>query len=225
MKSPSFGKILVRVPNWVGDAVMAEPALRHLRCFFANAHIAIVARPWVAGLYEGEGLADEIITTHVRGVGSFISECRRLREKGFDAAILLQNAFGAALFARGSGIRTVAGYPTDRRRLLLDPVIPLDPDHKKRHQVHYYLGIASFLELMVNGRNGLTVPGPESLSGDDAVTPRLRATLDARDRAASLLADEGIEGGGRTGAAPLLVLNPGATNSRAKRWLPQRFAE
>jgi heptosyltransferase-2 len=222
-KSTSVGTVLVRAPNWVGDAVMAEPALRRLRGVFSQAHLAIAARPWVAGLYEGEGLADEIIATDVRGVRSFIAECRRLRGRRFDMAVLLQNAFSAALFARASGIRKVAGYPTDGRRVLLNPVIAIDRDHKMRHQVFYYLGIAAFFESLFDGSE-LRVPGGECVAGGDEVTPRLRATPEARERAARLLAREGIESGQQT-SQPLLVLNPGATNSRAKRWLPERFAE
>ena len=54
-------RVMVRVPNWVGDAVMAVPALREMRRIFPGAHITLVARPWVAGLFDGEGLADDVI--------------------------------------------------------------------------------------------------------------------------------------------------------------------
>ena len=40
----------MRATNWLGDAVMSLPAIRAIRQIFPNAHIAIVARPWVAGL-------------------------------------------------------------------------------------------------------------------------------------------------------------------------------
>jgi heptosyltransferase-2 len=54
-------KILVRATNWVGDAVMSIPALRAIRARWSNAEIAILARPWVADLYRGQGYADRII--------------------------------------------------------------------------------------------------------------------------------------------------------------------
>ena len=54
-------KILVRATNWVGDAVMSIPALRAIRARWPNAEIAILARPWVADLYRGQGYADRII--------------------------------------------------------------------------------------------------------------------------------------------------------------------
>jgi len=224
-KATSVGKVLIRAPNWIGDAVMAEPALRRLRGLFRDAHVAIIAPRPVADLYDGEGLADEIIVTNVRGVKSFIRECRRLGRLQFDLAVLLQNAFSAALFAKASGIRRVAGYPTDGRRLLLNPVIALDRNHKAGHQVFYYMRIASGLESALTGAGeGGNPAGGYPIAGEE-VTPRLRATGESRDRAARLLAEQGIESGAQSGRGPLLLLNPGATNSRAKRWLPERFAE
>ena len=47
----AWSKILVRAANWVGDAVLSLPALRAIRESNPQAHIAILARPWVAGLY------------------------------------------------------------------------------------------------------------------------------------------------------------------------------
>jgi heptosyltransferase-2 len=224
IKSTSFRKILVRAPNWVGDAVMAEPAIRRLRSLLSHAHLAILARPGVASLYEGEGLADEIIATDIRGAVDFIRESRQIRNRRFDMAVLLQNAFGAALLSRAAGIRRVAGYPTDRRRLLLDPVIPLAPNYKTSHQVFYYLRIASVLESLLGYREHGDAPADETKFSTEAITPRLSATAEASERAIRLLAGHGIRTG-RPDNAPLLVLNPGATNSRAKQWLPERFAE
>ena len=224
IKSTSLRNILVRTPNWVGDAVMAEPAVRRLRAVLRDAHLAILARPGVASLYEGEGLADEIIATDVRGAVDFMKESRQIRERRFDMAVLLQNAFGAALLSRASGIRRIAGYPTDRRRLLLDPVIPFAPDYKTSHQVFYYLRIALVLESLLGCREDGNATADETELPTDAITPRLSATAEASERAVRLLAGHGIRTG-RPDDAPLLVLNPGATNSRAKQWLPERFAE
>ena len=60
-------KILVRATNWVGDAIMALPALRAVRKRFADAHIAIVARPYVADIYRGQSICDELIAYDPRG--------------------------------------------------------------------------------------------------------------------------------------------------------------
>jgi heptosyltransferase-2 len=205
---------MLRVPNWVGDAVMAVPALRELRRIFSEAKITLVARPWVAGLFEGEGLADELIPMpDGRGFAratNFVSQTRLLRRGRFDLAVLLQNAFGAALLARLAGVKTIAGYPTDRRGALLDLAIPFEPNYKSNHQVRYYLNIAAELERAMTGETHVEI---------ESARPVLNVTDGHRERARLMLRDSGI-----AGAAPILALSPGATNSRAKRWLVDRFA-
>ena len=90
-----MSKLLVRATNWLGDAVMSLPAIRAIRQVFPRAHIAIAARPWVADLYARETSVDRIIPY----TGSRRAFAARLREERFDGAILLQNAFDAALLA------------------------------------------------------------------------------------------------------------------------------
>lgn len=236
---PAPAQIMVRVPNWVGDVVMALPALRELRRIFANAQITLVARPWVAGLFEGEGLADKLISVHdgqsvFQTAINFISEARQLRRESFDMAVLLQNAFGAALQARAGGAKRIAGYATDQRGALLDDVIPFEPHHKSTHQVRYYLNIAAALEKEMTG---------ESHVDFDAAQPRLNVSDDQRELGYRMLKEFGIRDGSATGQfddgdahafaasprhrvtpPPILALSPGATNSRAKRWIAERFA-
>jgi len=52
---------MVRATNWLGDAVMSLPAMRAIRQTFPHAHIAVVARPSVADLYERETAIDRVI--------------------------------------------------------------------------------------------------------------------------------------------------------------------
>src|SRR5688572_22671398 len=151
-------KVMIRVPNWVGDAVMAEPALRQLRRIFNDARITFVARPWVAGLFEGENLYDEVIPApeargFLQSTNQFIKEARTLRGEKFDYGVLLTNSFGTALSARASGIRKVAGYRTDARHVLLHLSIPLDADYRTKHQVLYYLNMARKLEEKLSGES------------------------------------------------------------------------
>src|SRR5262245_46180410 len=133
VKLSSIDRVLIRVPNWVGDLVMALPALRELRRLFAKSHITLAVRPWVAGLLEGEELADDafllpVSSGHLNSAVQFMKIARQLNGM-FDLAVLLQNAFGAALLAKAARIKTIAGYPTDARRSLLDLVIPFQPDY------------------------------------------------------------------------------------------------
>jgi heptosyltransferase-2 len=208
-------KVMIRVPNWVGDAVMAVPALCHLRRIFDDARITLVARPWVAGLFEGEGLADDMIFIEdargpVQSLGRAFKDARRLSGERFDYAVLLQNAFSAALVARLARARNITGYATDARRRLLDHVVDFEPDHKKRHQVFYYLNIASQIEKKLTGASRVDMSQAE---------PRLRVSDERRAEAFEMLERCGL---GRR--ARIVALNPGATNSRAKQWMAERFA-
>ncbi|HTR36180.1 MAG TPA: lipopolysaccharide heptosyltransferase II [Bryobacteraceae bacterium] len=133
----NFSRILVRATNWVGDAVMSLPALQAIRGRFPSAHIAILAKPWVADLYARENLANEVI---LYGGTPIWRMSRELRAHRFDAAILLQNAFEAALVAWLAGIPTRIGYNRDGRGVLLTHAVAVPkPDEIPRHERFYYL--------------------------------------------------------------------------------------
>ncbi|HVF89452.1 MAG TPA: lipopolysaccharide heptosyltransferase II [Blastocatellia bacterium] len=228
MELDSIKRVMVRAPNWVGDAVMAEPALREIRRIFSGARITMLARPWVAGLFEGEDLADDLIAVRdarglTQSVSRFFRESSQVRRERFDLAVLLQNAFGAALIARAGRVRMIAGYPSDGRRALLDLVVPFDADYRTDHQVSYYARIAAEVERRFTGTSLVPV---------EAARPRLRATGEQVEWARRLLAQAGASAGAigdrpivAVGDRPIVALNPGATNSRAKQWLAGRFAE
>jgi heptosyltransferase-2 len=198
---------------------MALPALRELRRIFAGSHITLAARPWVLGLFDGEGLADNLISlTDARGpfkrIAHFIAEAGRLRRERFDCAVLLPNSFGTALTARAGGAKQIAGYATDARRWLLDQVIPFEPGYKTLHQVRYYLNIAAQIETGIAGKNSVDFQHCE---------PRLEVNAEQRQHARSLLEQFGIPTA--AGQSGILAINPGATNSSAKRWPAERFAK
>src|SRR5712664_2977942 len=98
----------MRATNWVGDAIMALPALRAVRKRFPDAEIAIVARPYVADIYRDQEICNQLIPYHPKGLhaGFFGRErlAPELRAQKFDVALLLQNAFDAAWLAWRSNI-------------------------------------------------------------------------------------------------------------------------
>ncbi len=205
---------MIRVPNWVGDAVIAQPALRELRRIFNDAQITYLARSWVAGLFDGENLHDAIIPVtdahrFTQTSTRFWQQAQAIRNARFDYAILLQNAFAAALTARAGGVRNIVGYPTDARRPLLHTVIDFEKDYKTRHQVFYYLHLAAELERHLTGDTQIDFQNAQ---------PRLHATDTSREQARTLLTENDWQAGN------LVAINPGATNSRAKQWLAERFA-
>ena len=99
----SFSRIVVRAPNWIGDAVMGTPALMDLRAAYPNAHITLWARTPIAEMLKGHPGIDDILVydhkgKHKGGLGK-IDLIRALRSGHFDVAVLFQNAFEAALLA------------------------------------------------------------------------------------------------------------------------------
>lgn len=193
--------ILIRGVNWIGDAVMTLPAIRAIRRAYPEAHISVLARPSVAPVYEHLPGIDEVILQHAQHEGIFgrFRMAMELRKKRFTKAILLQNAFGAALTAFLSGIPERIGYDRDGRGFLLTRAIPYKNEDRKMHHIKYYLHLL----------NQAGIPA-------EYEKPALVVTLQERQRARKRLA--GLP-------KPLLGINPGATYGSAKRWYPDRFAE
>jgi heptosyltransferase-2 len=113
--------IAIFLPNWIGDAVMATPAVRALRGHYPHARLVGVLRPYVAGVLEGAPWFDELIFHGRRGPWS----CRwpavawRLRRHRPDLAVLLPNSVRSALVARLGGCRRRIGYRRRGRNFLL----------------------------------------------------------------------------------------------------------
>lgn len=207
MRNESPARIVVRAPNWIGDAVMCEPALRGLRALFPKAEITLLAKPAIAELFIAYPGIDRRLVYNDRGIHAGLSGkwalAGLLRRHQFDLAVLFQNAFEAALIAWLAGIRRRYGYVTDGRAFLLtDPVAR--PDRATLvHQVHYYWDLLKPL--------GLTGAPP---------VPALAVSVDEVNAMNDRLAEAGV------GREDLLVgINPGSTYGGAKRWLPERYAE
>lgn len=200
----AWSKILVRATNWVGDAVLSLPALRAIRERNPQAHLVVLARPWVAGLYAREPFCDE----HIAAPSSFAGRLRLARALGqrrFDAAILLPNSFEAALVARLAGIPERIGYRRDGRGFLLTTAIPPPRAGEiPRHESFYYL------ELL--RRAGIISELPP------AAPILLHGCGEARRVGQERFQSLGFP-------LPVIGISPGAENSRAKQWLPERFAE
>ncbi len=200
-----YERILVRATNWVGDAVMSLPALRALRGRFPQAQISILAKPWVADLYRREPFCDETILYTARELGAKWSLAKKLAERNFDCAILLQNAFEAAAIAWVARIPVRIGYARDGRSALLTQAIAVPRAGEiPAHERFYYL------ELL--RRAGIV----ETVAETDVI--RLDGAEAAREAGMARFRELGFDG-------PVIGVSPGAAYGTAKRWLPERFAE
>jgi heptosyltransferase-2 len=202
-------KILVRATNWLGDAVLSLPAIRALRTAHPQAEIVILARPWVAALYEGERSLDRVIPlTAASGARDWRAKWKlgvQLRKERFDLAVLLPNSFESAAIVWLSGARRRAGYARDGRGFLLTHAVGVPrPGEIPAHERYYYP------ELL--RRAGLIEKLPEI---QEILFDGL---AESRARGEALFAARGI-------GLPVIGVNPGAAFGTAKRWLPERFAE
>jgi len=154
----TFERILVRAPNWLGDVVLALPALRDLRRNFPAARLTVLARPWVADLYRAVPEVEAIQES--RGHGRDVAALRG----AFDLALLLPNSFGSALPAWRAGIPERWGYATDGRGPLLTRSLPVPDDVRGRSQVYYYRSMLAGLGLHVSGAPDTSLHCPEEWS-------------------------------------------------------------
>lgn len=204
-------RILIRATNWVGDAIMALPALRVVREKFARGEIGILARPYVLDIYREQGIADELIPYDSAGEHKGLRGSERLaaqlRERKFDVALLLQNAFDAAWLAWRSKIPERIGYARDGRSFLLTKAVEVPREGEiPAHEKFYYLELVrrvGWLERLPE------VPWIE-----------LKISNEKRDLAEEFLVAAGAQPGRKR-----IAVGAGASYGSAKCWPPERFAE
>jgi heptosyltransferase-2 len=130
------GRILLMAPNWLGDAVMALPAMRALRVAMPDAAIDVAARETIAPVFRLAGFFERVVTLD-RGSGA-----PALSAGGYETAVLFPNSFRAAWLARRAGIAERWGYRTGFRSWLLTrSAVPPE----RVHQVDYYLQLVRAL--------------------------------------------------------------------------------
>lgn len=200
-------RILIRSANWVGDAIMSTPALRSVRRGFPRARITLLAKPWVIPVFENSPDIDEIMVYEAdgrhKGPKGLLRLAADVHRKSFDTAILMQNAFEAALLAFLARIPQRIGFTTDARSLLLTERINTWRPLKKGHLIDYYLGLMRGAGIAAQNKKLLIHITPEE-------------TAEARQFLTEM---------GTTNYQWIVGLNPGAAFGTAKRWLPERYAE
>jgi heptosyltransferase-2 len=198
-------RIFLRLPNWLGDLVMATPAIRAVRRHWPAARIVGGIRRYGAPVLAGLRTLDEIwqLDRAEEKVGFGLrGYARRLREGRFDLAVFFTNSFTSALGPALARIPRRAGYEGDWRGPLLTDRAPRGDRRRPVPMPRYYLDLVSTLGVPPDGDH-YDVP------------------VRAEDRAevARILAELGIDP-----AKPLAALNPGAKFGSSKLWDPAKFA-
>jgi heptosyltransferase-2 len=204
-----FDRILVRMPNWLGDVVMATPLLRTLREAYPRARLDILVQPGGALVLEGVPFVDDVLLYRRKGEHAGLVGMRRmaaeLRARRYELGIVCPNSFSSALLFRLAGVRRRLGWSYGGRGFLLtDRLVPRMRGHRRvpRPMPQYYLDLARHL-------------GCEVLA-EDAV---LAVTPDGEAEADAFMARHGV------GDTPLVGLNVGAAFGPSKHWRADRFGE
>jgi heptosyltransferase-2 len=195
-------RLLVISPNWIGDAVMAQPLLQRLRAAHPGWPIDVLAPPPVAPVWRQMREVDEVIQTTFRHGALQLRErwrlARELKRRGYEAAYVLPNTIKYALIPWFAGIERRIGYKGESRHGLIN--VMHHDDVPPRPMVPFYAALA-------NAPGAPLVPAPKPAL---QVTPAQVAAACAK--------------AGLAPERPLVVFAPGAEFGSAKRWPPGHFA-
>jgi heptosyltransferase-2 len=198
------GTVAIRAPNWIGDAVLAIPAIAALADRFADRAVLVLARGAVAPLFVGLPRIDSVRRVADGGADRLASVRRALGGERPELGIALPHSFASAVELAAAGTRTLWGFGGPLRKLVLDVALP--PRWLAgRHRWEAY----ALLAAAVTGR-----PVAERY-------PLARASGDVA--AADLLFAEAGLGHG-AGDPPVVGMVPGA-HADSRRWPAARFAE
>jgi len=198
---PDVRHILVFLPNWLGDAVMATPALRALRRRFPEATITAAGKPACGAVLDGLPHIDHLVALPERPrFFSLFALARRLGTPKPDVALILPNSFRTAWLAWLTGATLRVGFARGGRGLLLSKALPRHREGGRRvprYTALEYLALAEALGAADDGAGLELAADPDEMAA-------VRAQLDP--------------------ARPAVGIAPGAAFGPSKRWLPERFA-
>jgi heptosyltransferase-2 len=198
-------KIAVICPNWVGDLVMATPALRAVRTQFPDAEIAAILRPFLADVLAGTTLVDRTIGFQPRGSEPEDRGWRlaaKLRRECFDLALVLPNSWRSGWLAWISGAQRRVGFDRNGRGWMLTDAVTPKSRKTPNPVLDEYLRLAK--------RLGCTNLAPDM---ELATTPADEARLE------QYWNNQGVSRADR-----VICLNSGGAFGAAKHWPVASFA-
>lgn len=206
------------MPNWIGDAVMATPALIALKRIFPEAAITVLIKPWAASIIKSHPVVDNVIEYDIDSslsLGQRLKLVSRIKSESFDLGLLFTNSFDSALTLWLAGIKNIIGYKTDARQFLLNTPFPIPATRGQIHEVYYYL------ELVKKTGEKLLAEKLDNSIFEEQPFLKIVSEKDAQDVADKIIKDSvhGIKGEKRT----LIGFNPGAAYGPAKCWPVEKF--
>lgn len=203
-----MNRIALFLPNWIGDVVMAAPAIAAIRNAFPAAELFALGKPYVADVFGGAPWFKDFIPFDKKGPRSqrLRGVAHRLRSERIDSAVLFPNSFRPALAAYLGGASTIVGFARYGRGFLLSH--KLEPLRDERGRITPSPVIDDYNRLAV----ALGTPDPGH---------RMTLFTTAKDEAA---ADAVWEKFQFHRDSRVVLLNPGAAFGAAKHWPEESFA-
>jgi heptosyltransferase II len=197
--------IIIRMPNWLGDVVMATPVLADVRQRFPDAKITAMCQANVAPLLKHDPNLNEIYS--FRRPSGWIHRVQHLevidflQHGQFDLGLLLTNSFSSTFWFWRGNVKNRLGFGYSLRRFLLDKSVPIPKEIEKQHLVKTYKELLLPLGIPVSN-----------------TPPKLFVSQQEIEDAKELLLTLGV-----SSTDTLIGINPGAAYGSAKCWLPDRF--
>ena len=147
-------KVAIRSPNWLGDAVMAFPAVRAIREAHPEAEITVLTRVYLGELWRLNPDVDSVCLLE-KGILGELRESLKLKEKGFDILLIMPRSFLTALAGFLMGVPLRIGFNSEGRGIFLTKGVNVD---RKKHRVLQYLDLLKPLDIPANTSFPLLTP-------------------------------------------------------------------
>ena len=200
--------IIVKMPNWLGDAVMATPVLADLHHFFPGATITAMCQANIAPLFSYDPNIEEVFS-YKRPSGwihrhKHFDLIEELRKGKYDLGVLLTNSLSSAWWFWRGHVKNRIGYATNARSLLLNKAVSFPKNMEKQHLVQTYKTLLDPLGLPKSDSKPKLYLAPKEIQETQELLRRLNIDISHHK---------------------LIGINPGAAYGSAKCWLPERFEE
>lgn len=203
-------KIIVRMPNWLGDFVMALPVLKELKKRSAGASIYVICRKPLDSLIEGAPYIDGIIP--FKKPRRFFSKAtfdisKEIKKHDFDKGLLLTNSFSSAFYFYMAKIPFFMGYSSFLRNMIVTKKIKIKRKENKNKNIHQVESYQNLLNYFLNKKKGYLVPV-------------LEIDQSQKDNYKNKLVSMGVDI-----TRKIVCLNPHAAYGAAKCWPIEKYRE
>ncbi len=193
--------LVLRFPNWLGDAVMATPLLQDVKAHWPQVSMTVVCLPSIAALLKGNPHLNKLLIydPHQRDkIGHFLQK----EPESYDWGILLTNSFSSAWQFFHGKVQQRIGFKGNWRRLMLTHALPFPVNRASQHLVITYKKLLEPLGIPLSST-------PPQLYIEKAEEEQIQTLLSSLP-----FFSKGCQ---------LIGMNPGAAFGTAKCWLPERF--